>query len=86
MVSTNLDGFSLANHRKFAKFTKISPRQTFPLYGIHLCISNNIQLTCLVANSTVLLPTKIFIIVTPLAQTSDLLFAHFSPCSPVKYS
>ena len=33
MVTTNLDGFSLANCRRFAKFTKLSPRQTFPLYG-----------------------------------------------------
>ena len=24
IVSTNLDGFSLANHRRFAKFTKLS--------------------------------------------------------------
>ena len=31
MVTTNLDGFSLANRRRFAK---LSPRQTFPLYGI----------------------------------------------------
>ena len=35
MVTTNLDGFSLANCRRFAKFTKLSPRQTFPLYGIY---------------------------------------------------
>ena len=34
MVTTNLDGFSLANHRRFAKFPKLSPRQTFLLYGI----------------------------------------------------
>ena len=34
VVTTNLDGFSLANHGRFAKFTKLSPRQTFPLYGI----------------------------------------------------
>ena len=34
IVSTKLDGFSLANHRQFAKFTKLSPCQTFPLYGI----------------------------------------------------
>ena len=33
MVTTNLDGFSLANRRRFAKFAKLSPRQTFPLYG-----------------------------------------------------
>ena len=32
-VSTNLDGFNLANHGRFAKFAKLSPRQTFPLYG-----------------------------------------------------
>ena len=34
MVTTNLDGFSLANRRRFAKFAKLSPRQTFLLYGI----------------------------------------------------
>ena len=33
IVSTKLDGFSLANHRRFAIFAKLSPRQTFPLYG-----------------------------------------------------
>ena len=34
IVCTNLDGFSLANHRRFVKFAKLSPRQTFPLYGM----------------------------------------------------
>ena len=34
MVGINLDGFSLANHLRFAKFVKLSPRQTFPLYGM----------------------------------------------------
>ena len=34
MVGINLDGFSLANCLRFAKFAKLSPRQTFPLYGI----------------------------------------------------
>ena len=33
MVTTNLDGFSLVNRRRFAKFAKPSPRQTFQLYG-----------------------------------------------------
>ena len=36
IVSTNLDDFSLVNHgrfAKFAKFTKLSFHQTFPLYG-----------------------------------------------------
>ena len=33
IVSTNLNSFNLANHRRFAKFAKLSPRQTFPLYG-----------------------------------------------------
>ena len=33
MITINLDGFSLANCRRFAKFVKLSPRQTFPLYG-----------------------------------------------------
>ena len=35
IVTTNLDGFSLANIRQFAKFAKLSTRQTFPLYGIY---------------------------------------------------
>ena len=35
MVAINLDGFSLANRLRFAKFVKLSPRQTFPLYGNH---------------------------------------------------
>ena len=34
IASTNLDGSSLANHGKFVKFSKFSPNQTFPLYGI----------------------------------------------------
>ena len=33
IVTTNLDGFSLANHGWFAKFAKLSPHQTFLLYG-----------------------------------------------------
>ena len=33
IVTSNLYGFSLANHRRFAKFAKLSPCQTFPLYG-----------------------------------------------------
>ena len=33
IVSINLDGFSLANHRRFTKFAELSPRQTFPLYS-----------------------------------------------------
>jgi len=31
IVNRNLDGFRLVNH---AKFVKLSPCQTFPLYGI----------------------------------------------------
>jgi len=34
IVSRNLDDFSLANYGQFAKFTKLSPCQTFPLYGM----------------------------------------------------
>ena len=34
IASTNLDGSSLANHGKFAKVSKFSPHQTFPLYSI----------------------------------------------------
>ena len=39
IISKNLDGFSLANHGRFAKFAKLSPRQTFPLYGNRICIN-----------------------------------------------
>ena len=39
MVGINLDGFSLANRLRFAKFAKLSPRQTFPLYGNFLRIA-----------------------------------------------
>ena len=35
IVSNNLDGFSLANHRRFAKFAELSPHQTFLLYGMY---------------------------------------------------
>ena len=34
IVSTNLNGFSLVNHGRFAKFAKLSPCQPFLLYGI----------------------------------------------------
>ena len=40
--SINLYGFSLANHGWFAKFAKLSPCQTFPLYG-NICTHNCIQ-------------------------------------------
>ena len=33
IVSTNLDGFSLMNRGRFAKFAKLSPHQAFPLCG-----------------------------------------------------
>ena len=36
IVSTNLDGYSLANDEWFAKFAKLFSCQTFPLYGRHL--------------------------------------------------
>ena len=36
MVAINLDGFSLVNRLRFVKFAKLSPRQTFPLYGIYI--------------------------------------------------
>ena len=45
IVSTNLDGFSLANHERFAKFAKLSPRQTFQLYDIKACNHNYSQIT-----------------------------------------
>ena len=34
IVSTNLDGFSLANHRRFAKFAKLSPAK-LSCYMVH---------------------------------------------------
>ena len=34
IITTGLDGFSLANHWRLTKFTKLSPHQTFPLYVI----------------------------------------------------
>ena len=34
IISTNLDGFSLENHERFAKFANVSPCQSFPPYGI----------------------------------------------------
>ena len=36
IISKNLDGFNLANYRRFAK---LFPRQTFPLYGISLSMA-----------------------------------------------
>ena len=36
IISKNLDGFSLAN---YGRFTKLFPRQTFPLYGISLSMA-----------------------------------------------
>ena len=34
IVSTNLDGLSLTNHGRFAKFAEHFPCQNFLLYGI----------------------------------------------------
>ena len=34
IVRTKLDSFSLANHGRFTKFTKLSPCQTFLLYSV----------------------------------------------------
>ena len=33
IVTTNSDGFNLANHRQFAKFAELSIHQTLPLYS-----------------------------------------------------
>ena len=38
IVTTTLDGFSLANHRRFAKFAKLSSHQTSPLYGSYATV------------------------------------------------
>ena len=48
MISTNLDGFSLANHRQFAN---VSPRQSFPPYGITVTVVAN--------NETIIVAVKI---------------------------
>ena len=32
VINSNLNDFTLANHRQFAKFTKFSTLQTLPLY------------------------------------------------------
>ena len=37
MLTTTLDGFSLANCKRFTKFAKLSTCQTFPLYSICEC-------------------------------------------------
>ena len=42
IVITNLDGFSLVNHGRFTKFT---PYQTFPLYGMYIIM--HVLLLCL---------------------------------------
>ena len=36
IISTNLDGFSLVNHRQFTKFANVSPCQSFLPYGIYV--------------------------------------------------
>ena len=46
IISRNLDGFSLTNHRRFAKFAKLFPRQTFSLYGIHMYVCITIVCVC----------------------------------------
>ena len=43
IVTTNLDDFSLANCRLFAKFVKLSSRQTFLLYGKTFPVSNSVK-------------------------------------------
>ena len=35
IISTSLDGFSLVNHGRFAKFANVLPCQSFPPYGIY---------------------------------------------------
>ena len=35
IVSANLDGFSLVNYGRFAKFANLFPHQPFPLYGMY---------------------------------------------------
>ena len=49
MVGINLDGFSLANRLRFAKFAKLSPRQTFPLYG--MCLVQRVVSVMMYGNS-----------------------------------
>ena len=49
IVATTLDGFSLVNHRQFAKFTKLSTRQTFPLYSIAM-VQGNAKMSCILSS------------------------------------
>ena len=46
MVTTDLNGFSLANCRRFAKFAKLSTRQTFPLYGMLTDVNSSVLKVC----------------------------------------
>jgi len=43
-TSRNLEGFSLANHGRFAKFAELSPHQTFLLYGNNFIFSDKIRI------------------------------------------
>ena len=75
MVTTNLDGFSLANRRRFAKFAKLSPRQTFLLYGIS-SVKLEIQLSfprlsTKVIQTSLLDCNPMIIYNSPLAMTSE---------------
>ena len=36
ILTTNFDGFSLVNHRRFDKFAKLSPHKTFLLYSTYV--------------------------------------------------
>ena len=49
IVTTNLDGFSLANRRRFAKFAKLSTHLTFPLYGIITMPNRNYTTVCILS-------------------------------------
>ena len=46
IVATTLGGFSLVNYRQFAKFTKLSNCQTFPLYSIAM-VQGNATMSCM---------------------------------------
>ena len=43
MISTNLNGFSLANQGRFVKFANVSPCQSFPPYDICIYAKQNMQ-------------------------------------------
>ena len=63
IVSTKLDGFSLTNHGRFAKFAKLSPCQAFLLYSITFWLRSILafiftRLKCLSKNYSHMYPNE----------------------------